>query len=226
MAAFFEFVESQIIDHWVKILVGVILFLAGRLLGRWKAGREWRKKEFRRRVNVSLNGVVDGRLLIRTLFEKDADEVFLNSMAVDAVLAATDRVNEKDPVLHLPEGDRWHVLNAVLNEIAELYPRGTLARDMGLPTRVQRYIFCLTFESAGAINTRKVRVQVLRPELLDPDQTQLSTLEVEHPNHRTRIATLEELQRQYKGGENPDFMAVEVVLPAAPGGTDLTLAGG
>ena len=80
-------------DHWIKVATAAGLMGAGWLLGRWRARSEWRRKEFLSRLNVSLNIVRDGKLHIRTLLEKSCEEVFLNSVAAERVMAAARRTS-------------------------------------------------------------------------------------------------------------------------------------
>ncbi|MCB9830841.1 MAG: hypothetical protein H6807_00070 [Planctomycetes bacterium] len=213
MRQLFEVLDDLIVDHWAKILTGLVLLVLGRVWGRFRARREWQAKEFKNRLMVSMNSIVDGRLLIRTVLEKDMHEVLLNGLAVAALREAGQKTSESDPVIHLAEADRWHILNAVLNEVAENFKEGLFARDLGLPVVVGRYVFCLTNEVAGDLRTRKIRVMIQRPELLAEDGPELQSLELASPHHRTRLETLAAMRRQYRGGASEDFMTVELALP-------------
>src|SRR5689334_17171712 len=75
----------------VAVVTSALSFVAGRWWGRYKAGREWHRKEFLGRVTVSLNIFADGFLKIRTVMERSLEEVFLNDIAVQKVLAAARR---------------------------------------------------------------------------------------------------------------------------------------
>lgn len=207
-----DILQDLIVDHWAKILTGLVLLVLGRMWGRYRARREWRKKEFKNRLMISMNSVVDGGLLIRTVLEKDITEVLLNEQAVSLLEEASRKTSAADPIIHLPEADRWHILNAVLNEIAEHFKEGLFARDMGLPVEVGRYCFCLTNEVAGDLKTRKIRVMIQRPELLAAEGPDLVGLKLSSPHHRTRLETLAVMRKQYRGGEGPDFMSLEVAL--------------
>ena len=55
-------------------------------------------------------------LLIRTLLEKSCEEIFLNKVAVETIVAAARKTTERNPLLPLPKEDYWYYLNAVLNE--------------------------------------------------------------------------------------------------------------
>src|SRR5262245_7298025 len=69
----------------------VASFLAGGWWGRYRASRQWQRKQFLGRVIVSLNTFADGVLKIRTVFERSLEEVFLNPVAVEKVRAAALR---------------------------------------------------------------------------------------------------------------------------------------
>ena len=151
--------------HWVGWLWAVVLMAGGWFLGWWRARAQWRRKEFLGRLNISLNSLRDGKLLIRTIAEKSLEEIFLNSIAVKTVSAAAERTTESDPLLPLPKDDAWYILNSVLNEVAERFAVGEVRRDIGAPTKTERYVICLTRERAGAMKTQKVRAMLIRKEI-------------------------------------------------------------
>ena len=70
MEQFFESLRDLIRDNWIKFLSAAAFTLAGWLIGRWRASRSWKNREFFNRLNISLNSIHDGALLIRTVLEK------------------------------------------------------------------------------------------------------------------------------------------------------------
>lgn len=200
-------------DHWAKVASGLVVFYLGRVLGRRKAIADWSRREFLNRLMVSLNSLhrtADGKpkLLIRTLLEKNLPEVLLNVYAVERVLAAAARTTEHDPILLLPKDDRWLVLNAVLNEIAERFAVGTLARDLGLAVESKPYLICLTNEVAGPVKTRKIRAMVVQEESLVSGAFE-GDLALEAESHVTRLDTLKKMRERYR--DEPDlFLRVEL----------------
>ena len=211
MNGLLEILDDLVVEHWVKILVGLVLFGAGRWWGRLRSRKEWKSKDFKRRVTVSLNSLEHDKLLIRTVLEKEAAEIFINDEAVAMLLEAARKTDEKDPIVHLPESDRWHILNAVLNEIAENFKAGLFARDMGLSVKVQRYLFCITREVAGGMKARKIRVMMVRPEILEAEEFDTSGVELEQPQHSTRLETLQAMREAWKH-DPEDFMSLEIVV--------------
>jgi hypothetical protein len=191
----FDDVGAALKDHGVKIALSVGGVAAGALWGRWRARRKWARREFLDRLNVSLNTLENGWLRLRTLLEKDAQEVFLNQTAVRMVQEAAGRCTEADPILDLPADDAWFVLNGVLNEISEKFADGLLRRDMGLPVTGCRYLMCLTFEVAGSVRTRKVRAMLVRKDVLEALPAECPKLE--SPNHVTRWSTLQAMAKAW-----------------------------
>ena len=55
MDDFVKAINDLITDHWVKFVVAAGFTGLGWLVGRWRARREWQKREFFHRVNFSLN---------------------------------------------------------------------------------------------------------------------------------------------------------------------------
>lgn len=196
-------------DHWIKILTGMAFMAVGWFFGKRRAQKNWEKKEFFDRLNVSLTRITDGTLQIRTLLEKSAAEVFLNSVAVTGVIAAAQKTTSEDPILPLPKGDYWYYLNSVLNEIAEHFAAGQIRRDMGRDVDCGRYLITLTNECDGEVRTRKVRALVVRKELLEnlPEEAP----QFESPNHETRWKTLKQIAAFWKT-EPHRFIDVEICI--------------
>ena len=196
-------------EHWDKIFTAVFSLAVGWVFGKRRAWAEWRKKEFLHRLNISLNTLRDGQLLIRTIIETACAEVFLNSVASDAVTAAARQTTEQDPLLPLPKEDYWYYLNAVLNEVAEKFAEGQLKHDLGLPVQREKYLICLTCEKAGAVRTQKIRAMLIRKQSLEglPDEPPA----LESPNHITRWKTLQFLAAEWR--KNPyKFLELEICV--------------
>lgn len=208
MAEFFSTILDLVRQHWPGAVFSLLFLLVGTWWGRRLAVRQWRNKEFRR-LNVSLNQLADGKLRIRTILEKNLDDVFLNRVAVDKVLAAAEKTTEANPLLPLEKDDAWYLLNAVLNEISEQFALGHIRRDIGQPVENHDYVICLTYEKAGAVRTRKVRAMMVRKSALlklpeKPPQ-------LERASHLTRYETLKMMALEY--GKRPEmFLDVEICV--------------
>lgn len=203
----FEYLD----EHWIKVVVAAAFMGAGWFFGKRRALKEWARREFLGRVNFSLNSFHDGKLLIRTLSEKSCEEVFLNQVASEAVVAAARQTTSADPTLPLPKDDYWYYLNSVLNELSEQFAEGLLRREMGRPVISQTYVVSLTSENDSEIRTRKVRAMVVRKSLLE--QLPEEAPQFEKPHHKIRWETLKSLSRLYKT-EPHKFIEVELCLAA------------
>lgn len=196
-------------EHWPKVLVSLAALVIGSWWGRRRARAEWSRKRFLDRINFSLNLLVDGKLLIRTLAEMNCRDVFLNDIAVERVQAASRKTTAENPLLPLPKEERWYLLNAVLNELSERFSLGFIKRDMGLPAETRDYLICLTFENAGDLKTRKIRAMMIRKQVLLslPEEPPV----LERPHHLTRFHTLQQMARIYR--EDPSqFLDVELSI--------------
>ena len=209
MSELIETLFEQFEEHWVKFITAALFMGVGWFFGKRRAKSEWAKKEFLDRLNVSLTSIDDGTLKIRTIIEKACQEVFLNTVAAEAINAAARQTTEDNPLLPLGEDDYWYYLNAVLNEIAEKFAEGQIRRDLGLPVEVGTYLICLTCEKAGAVRTQKVRAMVVRKSLLAnlPEKTP----KFESPNHSTRWETLQFLAKTWKTAPH-QFLEVELCM--------------
>lgn len=194
-------------DHVTKILTGFILMGVGWYFGNWRARSRWQKREFYNRINISLNYIRNGKLIIRTLMEDTCQEIFLNEVAVQKAAGETTAENA---ILPLPKEDCWYYLNSVLNALSEQFAVGYLTEDMGIPIVSKKYIVCLTSESDGALRMRKVRAMVVRQELLTNLAAEIPAVTEQH--HQTRVRTLRQLAVEYT--KNPwKFIEVELSLP-------------
>lgn len=196
-------------DHWVQWIASFVLVTLGAWWGKRRARGEWSRKRFLDRINFSLNMIVDGKLVIRTLLERDSREVFLNEVAVDRAEAAAHQTTAENPILPLHPDERWYYLNAVLNKLSEEFAAGFLKRDMGLQVNSAAYLICLTYENAGELRTRKIRAMVIRKSLLLNLPAQPPVLEKAH--HSTRYDTLKRLAVEY-GKEPSNFLEMEIAL--------------
>lgn len=209
MEQILEALTDWLQDNWIKFLTGLFIMAVGWFFGQRRAQSNWKKKEFLDRLNVSLNTINDGTLLIRTVLEKSCKDVFLNDVAVAAIREASSKTSEADPTLPLSESEYWYYLNSVLNEVSEQFSEGQLRRDMCLPVTVKRYLICLTSECAGDLKTRKVRAMLIQSSLLDALPEEQPKLEI--PHHTTRWVTLQKLAKLRKS--NPyKFLEIEICI--------------
>ena len=189
---------------WIVLVAGLASYLAGR-----RSQRQWLRRDFMDRLNVSLTSIDDGTLKIRTILETDAEEIFLNRTASSRIVELAKLTTESDPFIPIPSEDLWFYLNSVLNEISERFALGHLKADAGHPVTTESYLLCLTCERAGAVRTQKIRAMLVREGLLRklPDEEP----SYEAASHATRWDTL---QRMYiRWTEDPDvFLRVELNL--------------
>lgn len=196
-------------EHWAKLASAAGFMAVGWFFGRRRAKSDWQKKEFLHRLNVSLTTIHDGVLRIRTLLEKSCQDVFLNEVAAEAVVAAARKTSAEDPILPLPRDDYWYYLNAVLNEISERFAEGQIGRDLGKPVESARYLICMTCECDGAMRTRKIRAMLTRRSLLD--SLPQDAPKFESPQHATRWRTLQQLAQTWRT-EPHKFLEVEICM--------------
>jgi hypothetical protein len=195
----------------VTVVTAALSFVVGRYWGRYKARREWHSKEFLSRVIVSLNIFDGGTLKIRTVLERSIEEVFLNAVAIDKVMAAARKCTEDQPVLPIAKADRWYLLNYALNAVAEHFAAGQIRLDAGLPVTKLRYALFLTCEVVGEERLRKTRVMLVREDLLRAFPYPDTLPELENPWHATRVDTLRKAAALLVA-EPDNFLMMEVCV--------------
>jgi hypothetical protein len=204
-----ESLEKLGVTIVVAVLSAVASFTVGRWWGRYRARKQWEAKEFLGRVIVSLNILRDGRLKIRTIFERSLEEVFLNPHAVEQVSTAAQRTTKDNPILPIAKEDRWYLLNYVLNAVAEKFSAGAVRQDAGESVQSVTYALCLTSEADDEMRVRKVRAMLVRRDLL-LDFPYVDTMpQLENPWHDVRVQTLRKLAKAYQT-EPDNFLTLEI----------------
>jgi hypothetical protein len=184
---------------WEQIIAALIILTIGWMWGNWRSIVAWQKKQFRDRVLLALNCIEKQgdktNLVLRTLFEKDINDVFQNSTVVKIVQKAIEETTENNPILRIPQEDAWYVLNAVLNRISEQFATGLLRKDMGAPVVSKWYTFCLTFEKEGGLRIQKLRIMLIEKEDFH-NFPETGEVIVESEKHKGRIQTLRLLKQE------------------------------
>lgn len=196
-------------DYWLEAVVSIGFILLGWFLGFWRARQQWKARSFLERINISLNMVHDGKLLIRTLAERPIEEVFINPAAISKIQRAIKKTTEDNPIPPLAREDFWPILNRILNVISEHFGAGYIRKDLGYPVKTEEYLFCLTYERASEMRTSKIRAMLFKKSLLLnlPEEEP----EYEQPSHRIRFRTLKQLAVIYR--KTPQsFLEVELSL--------------
>jgi len=209
MKAFLEFVWAGLLNYWFEAAVSIVLILSGWLGGSLRARRHWRHREFTEQLNISLNMLKEGRLLIRTLAEHPLPQIFTNRAALGVLHRACQEATEDNPLLPLPVADRWAILNCILNAISEEFSLGYIRQDLGHPVITATYLICLTRERDAALRTQKLRAMVIRKDTLLALPAQEPVYEA--PQHQIRFRTLQRLAVAYR--QDPgQFLAIELSL--------------
>jgi hypothetical protein len=155
---------------------------------------DWVRKSFMGQVNFSLNFVENNTLLLRTLMEEPANDVWLNDYGVKQVLRAAERVTLEQPFLIMDDDeDMDFVKRAVLNVLSERFAEAFVARSLGVPVKAGTYIFGITFEKYADLRTRKLRVLLMEESLLKSlfgPENKGANLAVVNPIHQDRISSL------------------------------------
>jgi hypothetical protein len=193
---------SQVLEHaglWLRTipsfvfgaLFSALLFVVQQQVSRYLAHRKMSQLNFLDRINVSLNLFVDGKLKIRTLFERPLDEVVHNRHVREVLQSAAFKASAgDDPIVRMPDAQSWFILNCVLNSIAERFSDGVFREQRGLPVERANFAFWVTCEPATAQRERKIRVFMMEEELLRNFPFAEKMPELESEKHRDRVHSL------------------------------------
>lgn len=159
---------------------------------------EWRNSRFAQQVSFSLNTLVDRNgskvLLIRTLLEDTAANVWLNEFGISKVVRAAGNTTLDNPFIEIEDQrDRDIVMVAVLNVLSERFSDAFIAQALGLPTSTDAFLYGLTWERYGEMKTQKLRVMIVKRSDLETtftDGDSLGQIGVLEDSHRPRVKTL------------------------------------
>jgi len=203
------YVISQIGYNGGSFVVGAlssaVLFFVRQKVEQYRARRKMVHREFLDRINVSLNLLADGKLKIRTIFERPLDEVIHNPhVAEELRRAALSASINDEAVVHVPSRS-WFLLNCILNAIAERFSEGAFREERGSPVVRTVYAFWVTCEPVKEQRERKIRVFLLRKELLQafPFLDEMPLLETE--KHRDRVIALRRASQLFQ--TNPEYFS-------------------
>jgi len=189
---------ASFVNDWASV-VGFLITWFGFLYVYMKKRSRWARKNFTEQVNFSLNYVENGQLQLRTVMEDTALRVWLNEYGVKKVLQAADRTTVEQPFMSLEDqSDMSYLKRAVLNVLSEQFAQVFVARALGenIPTR--EFIFGITCEKYGDLETQKVRVMLIRRQALEEifsDPEKAEALVLAEPRHQDRVTTLREMHR-------------------------------
>jgi len=180
------------------------MFVVGYSWGKWKVIKQWSSKKFKNKINISLNSIIPTenefkyKLQIRTLLEKNLCDVIQNEKMENIIKTTASKCEPGKPLLIFEEDDAWYILNTILNQIASQFSESLIKKDMGLNLTTQWYTFCLTYEKEDNLNMRKIRVMLIKREVLQNFPDENCEFILENFNHEIRVKTLQNLKQELR----------------------------
>jgi hypothetical protein len=178
---------------------------------------DWSRKQFLSQVNFSLNYMSAGRLVMRTLVEVSAQNVWMNDLGVRTVRRAASRTTADQPFVKLAdESDMNFVYRAVLNVLSEKFADAYLAESMGLPVESSEYRFAITMERYSDIRTLKLRVLLVSTRDLEnvfaPNPPEGNGVGVHNDLYRSRLQTLQAMHALHRRAGDPGVLKLGRVV--------------
>jgi hypothetical protein len=195
-----------------------LAFTWGALAWVYLAKRsDWSQKQFLGQVTFSLNYVLAGRLVMRTLVEVSAQNVWLNDLGVRQVRRAASRTTQDQPFVQLPDdSDMNFVYRAVLNVLSEKFADAYLAESMGLPVESSEYRFAITMERYSDIRTLKLRVLLVGARELETvfasNPPKGHAVAVSNALYRNRLQTLHAMHDLHRRAGEPGVLKLGRVV--------------
>ena len=213
---------NLLLDHWELALLLITWFAIGVVAIRRRY--DWRQRRFTEQVKFSLNTLIqrDGSqiLLLRTLLEENASNVWLNEYGVSRVLSAARLTTREKQFLSITQQhDRDLVMIAVLNVLSERFSEAFVARAVGISTKTDAFLYGLTWERYGEMKTQKLRVIVIKRSDLESmfeARSRTDEIGVVEESHRPRLMTLRRMYELWTSSSQTDrdmIREVELGMP-------------
>ena len=199
-----------LLDHWELVLLLTTWSAIGGVAIRRRY--DWRQRRFTQQVNFSLNTLTERGgsriLLLRTLLEDSAANVWLNEFGVSRVIKAARLTTREKPFLRIARPDDHDlVMIAVLNVLSERFSEAFLAEAVGIPIKMGVFLFGLVWERYGEMKTQKLRVMVIQQvdlESMFDERFGNREIGVLEDSHRPRIETLHRMFELWSSSNQED----------------------
>lgn len=134
----------------------------------YKNRSKYKNRIFLDKINFSLNEITkDGKLLMRTLEERSADDVWQSSVAVNMVAQAAKETTETEPFLQFEDPEDLNFMKrCALNTLSTRFASAFVARSVGLPIKAKNFVYGITCEKYPRIRKQKIRIMVVAEEQL------------------------------------------------------------
>lgn len=129
------------------------------------------------------------------------------------LIKAARKANKDNPILPIPENDKWIVTNKIRGMLSAITSDGFIARELGLPTVSAEFVAALACEKRG-FGLRRITVVLIRKDVLTDTSTfEENGWEFDSDHHSERFGTLRLLQKMYTK-KSDDFITLELCMRA------------
>lgn len=149
---------------------------------------------------------------VRNIFCHSLQDVVSHNVdAVRQILDAARKSTSEQPIVRLPLSIRWLIMTMFQTRISEHCgcSPGYFLNDMGVPVMEAEYIFALTYEQSSRVPVKKLRIVLIREELLRKIP-QIESPLVEHGYSSARWKTLNVMAKVYQ--QQKDWLCDETFL--------------
>ena len=209
---FAERIPEMVQEHWLKVLGALAVTLLTSLWGIASAWRRWRSRHDEGLLHISQNTIKnkptgkDGAnqrwLILDVHTENKLTADIENPIARWYIKQACKHTTATQPFLLFPENERWYVLDAIRMKIAEQFVHGTAAK-MSEKAEVDEVecVFAVTYERYPGMRRGKLRVMLIRKDVLEDPHAFDGEFRFESKSHADRLITLCAMQEDYLKGE-------------------------
>ncbi len=192
--------------------IGLAVTWIGIGLVYWRRRHAWTSKQFQDQINFSLNYVLGGELVMRTLLETKTANVWLNDFGIKKLLVAAQKTTLDQPFIELADQQDMDFVNrAVKNALSERFGSTFVAQSLGKPVTTGTFLFGITYERYEDMRTLKFRVLIVEEKALLAMFDGSANVRVANNIMQARFGTLRALHQRHLQGQNAGKKIVDRV---------------
>jgi len=163
------------------------------------------------------------QIVLDTLMDKPANQVWINNpLLMSRTKKAAERCTPDKPWISLEDGDFWFIknpsedtekiLSGVRQQISEHYSRGVVYKSIHRKVEECKFLFCLSSVRTYNDKVRKLRVIVVRPELLKDIKENYDKYLIYNQDRKETVEVLSKIANRWKE-EQEGKHEIKVVYP-------------
>eukprot|EP01080_Neovahlkampfia_damariscottae_P000478 gene478-6888_t len=199
----------------------IILPTINKIYNFYQHQISWKKKNISSYVTCTLcilktnPETGEKEFFLRTLFERHIkDMVYGNLQAMNILQESSKQTTMTNSWLVFPKDSSWIILNAILNQISEMFAVGHLGFDFNLPVHSDTYVYGVTYTRNPEIYMHKYRILLMKESTLLKLSPDFSKVIFKNPVHNLAYKGLYlmrlKVEEELSGKKSDNFLIKEL----------------